>query len=402
MADTFTKKSIDNIDVEGKKVLVRVDFNVPLDEKKNVTDDKRIVESLPTIKKILKDGGIPILMSHLGRPKGKPSPEFSLAPVAKKLGELLSAKVIMAPDCIGAAAKAAIASAKPGDVVLLENLRFHAEEEANDANFAKELASLGQVYVNDAFGSAHRAHASTEGVTKFLKPAVAGYLMEKELKYLSQAVGNPSRPYVAIIGGAKISGKIDVINNLLGRVDALIIGGGMMFTFLKAMGKEIGNSLLEADKVDLAKELLGKTKSGKARLLLPADCTVAEKFENTAARKNVSVDAIPQGWIGMDIGPQSIELFRSEIVKAETVIWNGPMGVFEMENFAAGTKAIAEALVEATKHGATTIVGGGDSAAAIAKFGLESKVSHVSTGGGASLEFLEGKVLPGVAALDNK
>ncbi len=402
MADTFTKKSIDNIDVKGRKVLVRVDFNVPLDEKKNVTDDKRIVESLPTIKKILKDGGIPILMSHLGRPKGKPNPEFSLAPVAKKLGELLSAKVIMAPDCIGAPAKTAIASAKPGDVVLLENLRFHAEEEANDANFAKELASLGQVYVNDAFGSAHRAHASTEGVTKFLKPAVAGYLMEKELKYLSQAVGNPSRPYVAIIGGAKISGKIDVINNLLGRVDSLIIGGGMMFTFLKAMGKEIGNSLLEADKVELAKELLGKTKSGKARLLLPVDCNVAEKFENTAARKNVSVDAIPKGWIGMDIGPQSIGLFRNEIVKAKTVVWNGPMGVFEMENFAAGTKAIAEALVEATQHGATTIVGGGDSAAAIAKFGLESKVSHVSTGGGASLEFLEGKTLPGVAALDNK
>lgn len=402
MDNTFSKKTIDNIDVKGKKVLVRVDFNVPLDENKNITDDKRIVESLPTIKKIMKDGGIPILMSHLGRPKGKPKPEFSLAPVARKLGELLSAKVIMAPDCIGAATKSAIASARPGDVVLLENLRFHAEEEANDANFAKELASLGQVYVNDAFGSAHRAHASTEGVTKFLKPAVAGYLMEKELKYLSQAVGNPRRPYVAIIGGAKISGKIDVINNLLGKVDALIIGGGMMFTFLKAMGKEIGNSILEADKIDLARELMEKTKSSKAKLLLPVDTAVAEKFENTAAKKVVGVDAIPQGWVGMDIGPKSIELFRKEIVNAKTVVWNGPMGVFEMDNFAAGTRAVADALVEATKKGASTIVGGGDSAAAIAKFGLEKGVSHVSTGGGASLEFLEGKTLPGVAALDNK
>lgn len=402
MDNTFNKKTIDSIDVKGKKVLVRVDFNVPLDENKNITDDKRIVESLPTIKKILKEGGVAILMSHLGRPKGKVKPEFSLAPVAKKLGELLSSKVIMAPDCIGSETKKLVDSAKPGEVVLLENLRFHAEEEANDPNFAKQLASLGEVYVNDAFGSAHRAHASTEGVTKFLKPAVGGYLMEKELKYLSQAVGSPVRPYVAIIGGAKISGKIDVINNLLSRVDSLIIGGGMMFTFLKAMGKEIGNSILEADKLDLAKELIEKTKTGKAKMLLPVDCTVAEKFENTAAKKVVSVDAIPQGWVGMDIGPKSIDLFKKEIVNAKTVVWNGPMGVFEMENFAAGTKAIAEALVEATSKGASTIVGGGDSAAAIAKFGLEKKVSHVSTGGGASLEFLEGKILPGVAALDNK
>ncbi|HUI29242.1 MAG TPA: phosphoglycerate kinase [Candidatus Acidoferrales bacterium] len=397
METTFNKKTIDDIDVKGKKVLVRVDFNVPLDENKKVTDDKRIVESLPTIRKILKDGGMPILMSHLGRPKGKPKPEFSLAPVAKRLGELLSSNVIMAADCIGAEAKKAVASAKPGDVVLLENLRFHAEEEANDENFSKELASLGDVYVNDAFGSAHRAHASTEGVTRFLKPAVGGYLMQKELQYLSQAVENPNRPYVAIIGGAKISGKIDVINNLLGKVDALIIGGGMMFTFLKAMGKEIGNSILEADKVDLAKGLVQNKK-----LLLPVDCVVADKFENTAAKKIVTVDAIPQGWVGMDIGPKSIDLFRSEIIKSKTVVWNGPMGVFEMDNFAAGTKAIADALVEATKKGASTIVGGGDSAAAIAKFGLEKSVSHVSTGGGASLEFLEGKILPGVAALDNK
>ncbi len=397
MNTTFNKKTIDDINVKGKKVLVRVDFNVPLDENKNVTDDKRIVESLPTIRKILKDGGTPILMSHLGRPKGKPKPEFSLSPVAKRLGELLSVKVIMAADCIGAEAQKAVASAKPGDVVLLENLRFHAEEEANDEKFSKELASLGDVYVNDAFGSAHRAHASTEGVTRFLKPAVAGYLMQKELQYLSQAVGNPNRPYVAIIGGAKISGKIDVINNLLGKVDALIIGGGMMFTFLKAMGKEIGNSILEADKVDLAKELIQNKK-----ILMPVDCVIAEKFENTAVKKVVSVDAIPQGWVGMDIGPKSIELFRDEVVKSKTVVWNGPMGVFEMDNFVAGTKAIADAMVDATKKGAATIVGGGDSAAAIAKFGLEKGVSHVSTGGGASLEFLEGKILPGVAALDEK
>jgi len=397
MNTTFNKKTIDDINVKGKKVLVRVDFNVPLDANKNVADDKRIVESMPTIRKILKDGGTPILMSHLGRPKGKPKPEFSLAPVAKKLSELLSAKVIMATDCIGPEAKKAVASAKQGDVVLLENLRFHAEEEANDENFSKELASLGDAYVNDAFGSAHRAHASTEGVTRFLKPAVAGYLMQKELQYLSQAVGNPNRPYAAIIGGAKISGKIDVINNLLGKVDALIIGGGMMFTFLKAMGKEIGNSILEADKVELAKGLIQNKK-----LLMPVDCVVAEKFENTAAKKVVSVDAIPQGWIGMDIGPKSIELFRNEIIKSKTVVWNGPMGVFEMDNFVDGTKAIAEAMVEATRKGAATIVGGGDSAAAIAKFGLERGVSHVSTGGGASLEFLEGKILPGVAALDEK
>lgn len=402
MDTTFNKKTIDDINVKGKKVLVRVDFNVPLDENKNITDDKRIVESLPSIKKILADGGIPILMSHLGRPKGKPKPEFSLAPVAKRLGDLLSTKVIMAPDCTGAETKKLVDAAKPGEVVLLENLRFHAEEEANDKNFALELGSLGDLYVNDAFGSAHRAHASTEGVAHILKPAVAGYLMQKELKYLSQAVGNPNRPYIAIIGGAKISGKIDVINNLLGKVDVLIIGGGMMFTFLKAMGKEIGNSILEADKVGLAGELLEKTKSGKAKLLLPVDCTVAEKFDNNASRKVVNVDAIPQGWVGMDIGPKSIALFKSEIANAKTVVWNGPMGVFEMENFQGGTRAIADALAAATKHGAVTIVGGGDSAAAIAKFGLEKEVSHVSTGGGASLEFLEGKILPGVAALDNK
>lgn len=400
--NTFSKKTIDEVNLKGKRVLVRVDFNVPLDENRKITDDKRIVESLPTIKKIINDNGIAILMSHLGRPKGKPKPEFSLAPVALRLSELLSKEVVMAPDCIGEETKRIVFDAKPGDVILLENLRFHSEEEANDQGFARELAALGEVYVNDAFGSAHRAHASTEGVTRFLKPAVAGYLMEKELRYLSQAVGQPVRPYVAIIGGAKISGKIDVLNNLLSKVDTLIIGGGMMFTFLKAQGKEIGNSILEADKIDLAKNLLDQAKAGKARLLLPTDCVVADKFDNNAQKKNVDVSYIPQGWIGMDIGPKSIELFRAEILGAKTIVWNGPMGVFEMENFAEGTRAIAEALSEATRKGATTIVGGGDSAAAIAKFKLEDKVTHVSTGGGASLEFLEGKILPGVAALDSR
>ncbi len=400
MESTFSKKTIEDISVKGKRVLVRVDFNVPLDESRNITDDKRIVESLPTIRKIIKDGGTAILMSHLGRPKGKPRPEFSLAPVAKRLGQLLSLNVIMAPDCVGPETKKIVLDAKPGQVVLLENLRFHAEEEANADTFAKELASLGEIYVNDAFGSAHRAHASTEGVTRFLKPSVAGYLMQKELKYLSQAMGNPGRPYVAIIGGAKISGKIDVINHLLGKVDALLIGGGMMFTFLMAQGKEIGNSILEADKVDLARDLLSKSQKGK--LILPVDAILADKFDNNAARKEASVDSIPAGWTGMDIGPKSVSLFQGEIGKAKTVVWNGPMGVFEMPNFTAGTKAIADALASATAKGATTIVGGGDSAAAIAKFGLEDRVSHVSTGGGASLEFLEGKTLPGVAALDSK
>ncbi len=335
MNSNFNKKTIDDVTINGKRVLVRVDFNVPLDDKKNITDDKRIVESLPTIKKIIKDGGTAILMSHLGRPKGKPKPEFSLAPVAKRLSELLLLDVVMAPDCIGDDTKKVVSGAKPGQVVLLENLRFHPEEEANAEAFAKELASLGELYVNDAFGSAHRAHASTEGVTRFLKPAVAGYLMEKELKYLSQAVGNPARPYVAIIGGAKISGKIDVINNLLTKVDKLLIGGGMMFTFLKAKGKEIGNSILEADKVDMAKDLLSKSNDGK--LLLPVDCVMADKFDNNAARKESSVDTISVGWTGMDIGPKTIAAFQSEIVKAKTVVWNGPMGVFEMPSFASGT-----------------------------------------------------------------
>ncbi len=394
--------TIDDLQLKGKRVLVRVDFNVPLDEKQHITDDTRMVESLPTIKKIIADGGRAILMSHLGRPKGKPKPEFSLKPVADHLAELIGKSVKFAPDCIGAATKGIVDGLKDGEGLLLENLRYHNEEEANDPGFAKELAGYGDVYINDAFGSAHRAHASTEGVTKFIKQNAAGYLMQKELKYLGSAVGNPARPYVAILGGAKISGKIDVIQNLMAKVDTLIIGGGMAYTFFKAEGLEIGDSLLEADKVELAKQILADVKAKKINMLFPVDCVIADKFDNAAQRKVVAKTGIPQGWQALDIGPETVKLFANAIASAKTVVWNGPMGVFEMENFATGTNAIAKALADATKKGTVTVVGGGDSASAIAKAGLEKAVSHVSTGGGASLEFLEGKILPGVAALTQK
>lgn len=396
------KLTIDDIPLKGKRVLVRVDFNVPLDKQQHITDDTRIRESLPTIKKILKDGGRAVLMSHLGRPKGKPSPEFSLKPVADRLAALAGSPVRFAGDCIGSDAESAAAALRDGECLLLENLRFHKEEEANDGEFARKLALLGDVYVNDAFGTAHRAHASTEGVTKHLKICAAGYLMRKELEYLGRAIETPARPYVAILGGAKISGKIDVIRNLMTKVDALLIGGGMMFTFYKALGKEIGASLLEADKIDLAKVILEEAAGKKVRLQLPVDCVAAEKFENTARAHTVNSDGIPAGWMGMDIGPETVKLFSNEIRKAKTVVWNGPMGVFEMPQFAQGTIMIAKALAEATREGAVTIVGGGDSAAAISQAGLADKVSHVSTGGGASLELLEGKVLPGVAALTER
>ncbi len=397
----MSKLTIDDVQLKGKRVLVRVDFNVPM-EKQKVTDDTRIVESLPTIKKILNDGGKAILMSHLGRPKGKRNMEFTLQPVAERLSALIGKNVQFVSDCVGEEAQNGVHHLANGDCLLLENLRFHPEEEANDAAFAQQLASLGDLYVNDAFGSAHRAHASTEGITHFLKPAVAGYLMQKELNYLGRAVGNPVRPYAAILGGAKISGKIDVIQNLMNIVDILIVGGGMMFTFFKAQGLEIGNSLLEADKVDLAAKILADAKKRGIKLLLPVDAVIADRFDNNAARKVVPVTQIPAGWQGLDIGPDSIKLFIDALRPAKTIVWNGPLGVFEMDNFAAGTMAIAKTLADLTKLGATTIVGGGDSAAAIAKAGLEKSVSHVSTGGGASLEFLEGKVLPGVAALTDK
>jgi phosphoglycerate kinase len=394
----MNKKSIDSVALRGRRVLVRVDFNVPMESGK-VTDDIRIVESLPTIKKIVADGGRAILMSHLGRPKGKPKPEFSLKPVADHLSALLGKPVGFASDCVGEPARSAVAAMRDGDVLVLENLRFHAEEEGNDAAFSKELASLGEVFVNDAFGTAHRAHASTEGVTHFLKPAVAGYLLVKELEYLGKAVGHPARPYAAIIGGAKISGKIEVIQNLLDRVDSLLIGGGMMFTFYRAQGLDVGKSLVEEDKIGLAGEILKAAESKKVRFLLPVDCVIADKFENHANRQTVKVNRITPGWMGLDIGDETIRLYNKELDSAATVVWNGPMGVFEMDNFAAGTVAVAQALARRTDAGATTIVGGGDSAAALSKLGYEKKVSHVSTGGGASLEFLEGKVLPGVAAL---
>lgn len=394
------KLSIDNVDLKGKRVLVRVDFNVPFDENLKITDDIRITSALPTINKIMKEGGKTILMSHLGRPKGSPNPKYSLKPVAVRLGELLDCEVKFASDCIGDQVKAIVNSLKDGEVLLLENLRFHAEEEKNDPEFAAQLAELGDVYINDAFGSAHRAHASTEGVTKYIKINAAGYLMQKELDYLGSAVSNPERPFTAILGGSKISGKIDVIENLLPNVDYLLIGGGMAYTFYKAMGLEIGDSLLEAEKIDLAKEMLEKFKSSKAKVILPKDVVVTKEFNNDSPSHVVEIDSIPSDEQGLDIGPKTIEEFGEIIRKSKTVLWNGPMGVFEFDNFAKGTDAIAQALADATADGAKTIIGGGDSAAAIKKAGLDDKVSHVSTGGGASLEFLEGKVLPGVAALN--
>ncbi len=395
------KLTIDKVELKGKRVLVRVDFNVPYDENMNITDDLRIRAALPTIKKIISEGGKAILMSHLGRPKGSPNPKYSLKPVAIRLSELLGNEVKFAPDCIGAEVKAMADSLKEGEVLLLENLRFHAEEEKNDSEFAKQLASLGDVYINDAFGSAHRAHASTEGVTNYIDICAAGYLMQKELDYLGDAIANPVRPFTAILGGSKISGKIDVIENLLPKVDNLLIGGGMAYTFYKAMGYEIGKSLLEEEKIELAREMLEKFKTSRKNVLLPKDNVVVPEFNNDAPYEVVDSDKIPTDKMGLDIGPKTIEAFRKVILESKTIIWNGPLGVFEFDNFAKGTFAIAEALAETTSKGAKTIIGGGDSAAAIKKANLEDKVSHVSTGGGASLEFLEGKVLPGVAALND-
>jgi phosphoglycerate kinase len=393
------KVTVADVNFRGQKALVRVDFNVPLDKTGKITDDRRIKEALPTIRKIIADGGMVIACSHLGRPKGGPDPSFSLRPCAERLSELLGKKVVFAEDCIGPEAANPVSRMKNGDVLLLENLRFHSQEEKNDPEFAKKLATLADIYVNDAFGSAHRAHASTEGVTRFFNQSVAGFLMEKELKYLGQAVADPKRPFAAILGGAKISGKIDVIENLLDRVDILIIGGGMVFTFAKAMGYEIGDSLLEADRVEMAKELMERVKSSKAKLYFPTDAVIASEISDTAATKIVPIDKIPPGMNGLDIGPASIKLFSETLKDAKTIVWNGPMGVFESKPFASGTIAMAKLLADLTAKGAVTVVGGGDSAAAVAQAGLEDKLTHISTGGGASLEFLEGKLLPGVAAL---
>jgi phosphoglycerate kinase len=398
----MNKRTIADTPVQGKRCLVRVDFNVPLDDTLRITDDTRITATLPTIARLLESGASVVLMSHLGRPKGKVNPIYSLGPVAERLAALLGRPVAFAPDCVGDETERMARALKPGDVLLLENLRFHAEEEANDEGFARQLAALGDLFVNDAFGSAHRAHASTEGVTHFLTPSVAGLLMEKEIAYLHAAIASPARPYTAILGGAKISGKIDVIENLLGKVDTLLIGGGMMFTFLKARGLGIGTSLIEEDKVELARAILAQADAAKKTLLLPVDTVVAPAFRDDAPSSIVSTDAIPADRMGLDIGPRTREQFRAVIRASRLVVWNGPMGVFEMPSFATGTMEIARAMAEATAAGATTIVGGGDSAAAIAQAGLEDKVSHVSTGGGASLEFLEGKELPGVIALTDR
>ncbi|MDD6886952.1 MAG: phosphoglycerate kinase [bacterium] len=395
----MAKKTIEDINVTGKKVLVRVDFNVPLTEDGQVSDDKRIVAALPTIRYLLDHNAKVILCSHLGRPKGKPDPKFSLAPVGARLSELLpDTKIWFAEDTIGESAKAAIDDMKEGEIVLLENVRFYKEETDNDPEFAKALASLADIYVSDAFGTVHRAHASTAGVAAYL-PAVAGFLIGKELGVMGKALENPERPFVAILGGAKVADKIGVITNLLNKCDSLIIGGGMAYTFLKAQGYEIGDSLLDAESIDLAKSLMQQAKDKGVNLLLPVDNVVADRFDAEADHKVVKSTDIPAGWQGMDIGPETVKLFAQTIIGAKTVIWNGPMGVFEFPAFAEGTKQIAAACAECE---GTTIIGGGDSASAVKKLGFASKMTHISTGGGASLEFLEGKVLPGVAVLNDK
>ena len=391
------KKTVRDLDVAGKKVLVRVDFNVPLNDKGEITDDTRITASLPTIQYLLEQKAAVILMAHLGRPKGQVKPELSLAPVAKHLGKLLGKKILFAPDCVGEATQAAASKLKPGHILLLENLRFHKEEEKNDMEFAEKLASLADLYVNDGFGVSHRAHASVEGVTHFL-PAAAGFLLEKEIQYVGQAVTNPLHPFVAIIGGAKVSDKIGVISNLLDKVDTLLIGGGMANTFLAAQGYKMGKSLVEEDKLDLAKELLAKAKKNKVNMLLPTDLVMAAAFAPDAEHVTEKVKNLNQAYMALDIGAETSKAYAEALADAKMIVWNGPMGVFEMDAFCKGTEAVAKAVA---KSRATSIVGGGDSVAAIEKLGLAKRITHISTGGGASLEYLEGKVLPGVAALDD-
>lgn len=391
------KKTVRDLDVAGKKVLVRVDFNVPLNDKGEITDDTRITASLPTIQYLLEQKAAVILMAHLGRPKGQVKPELSLAPVAKHLGKLLGKKILFAPDCVGEAAQAAASKLKPGHILLLENLRFHKEEEKNDMDFAEKLASLADLYVNDGFGVSHRAHASVEGVTHFL-PAAAGFLLEKEIQYVGQAVTNPLHPFVAIIGGAKVSDKIGVISNLLDKVDTLLIGGGMANTFLAAQGHKMGKSLVEEDKLELAKELLAKAKKNKVNMLLPTDLVMAAAFAPDAEHVTEKVKNLNQAYMALDIGAETSKAYAEALADAKMIVWNGPMGVFEMDAFCKGTEAVAKAVA---KSRATSIVGGGDSVAAIEKLGLAKRITHISTGGGASLEYLEGKVLPGVAALDD-
>ncbi|MBU1027121.1 MAG: phosphoglycerate kinase [Candidatus Margulisbacteria bacterium] len=400
----MAKKTVADIpdkELKGKRVFVRCDFNVPLDDKQNITSDKRIQAALPTIKYLIDKGARLILASHLGRPKGEVKKELSLAPVQKKLSELLGKPVAMAGDCVGDEVSKQAAALKDGEILLLENLRFHKAETKNDPAFAKQLASLADIYVSDAFGTVHRAHASTEGIAKNL-PAYAGFLIEKELKFLGEALTEPKKPFVAIIGGAKISGKLEVLKSLLDKVDTLIVGGGMAYTFFKARGVPVGNSLVEDDLINDAKEILKAAIDKDVPFLLPIDHVVADKFDANANTQIVPRTTIPKGWMGVDIGPDTIIKFTNAIKDAKTIVWNGPMGVFEMEKFAKGTLGIAQAVAKATANGAVSIIGGGDSASAVKKAGLADKMSHISTGGGASLEFLEGKVLPGIAVLQDK
>ncbi|MGQ9610863.1 MAG: phosphoglycerate kinase [bacterium] len=394
----MSKLGIEDLDLKGKRVLLRVDFNVPLEGTK-ITDDTRIRGAIPTIEYIINNGGKAILMSHLGRPDGAVVPKYSLKPVAERLKELLGKDVIFAPDCIGNEVKAIISKMKEGDIVLLENLRFHAEEEKNDPEFAKQLAELGDIYVNDAFGAAHRAHASTAGITKYISKSAAGFLMQREIKYIKETIDNPERPFIAIIAGAKVSDKIGIIEHLMKKADAIIIAGAMAYTFLKAMGRKMGKSLVENDKLDLAKEILKKSLDERIPLYLPIDHVIADDFSNDANIKIVMRGIIPDGWEGMDIGPATLELFKGVLSEAKTIVWNGPVGVFEFDNFAKGSIGIAKILAESN---ATTIVGGGDCVAALQKSGYADKITHVSTGGGAALELMEGKDLPGIAALTDK
>jgi len=398
---TLSKKTVRDIDLDGKKVLVRVDFNVPLDEEQHITDDSRIVASLPTIEYLLDHRAAVILMSHLGRPKGKAVGKLRLAPVAQRLAELLQRPVETTSDCVGAEATSKASALQSGQVLLLENLRFHEEEEKNTPEFARQLADLGEIYVNDAFGSAHRAHASTEGVAHYM-PAVAGFLMEKEINFLGAALENPNRPFVAIVGGAKVSDKIAVLERLISIADTLLIGGGMANTFLKAQGNEIGDSLYEEAKLDVARDLITRAKQQNKTFILPTDVVIADRFAADAEHKVISATAaVPQGWRILDLGPATIQAFRRAVVDAQTIVWNGTLGVAEMPAFAIGTNTLIDILIERTEQGATTIIGGGDSAAAVEKAGAADRMTHVSTGGGASLEFLEGRTLPGVAALQD-